>query len=73
MTTTNGKVRTRQRATLPAKVEAAFRMSATKRSGKTSRLDFAAGYEDGYTDALEDFKRGVTGLLVHLRKELHAP
>lgn len=73
MTTTNGTARKRHTTTLPAKVEAGFRSSQTKRSGKVSRLDYAAGFEDGYEQALDDFRRGVQGLLVHLRKELRQP
>jgi len=52
----NGQVvRTRKRAHLPAKIEQAYRESETKRGpNKTSRLDYAAGYADGYNAAMDD-------------------
>lgn len=54
MATANGLVRTRRKAVLPSKIEAAYQVSESKRGpNKTSRLDYAAGYEDGYRDALE--------------------
>jgi len=52
----NGVVpkRSRHQAHLPAVIEAAYQASETRRQGtKTSRLDYAAGYEDGYRDAIE--------------------
>lgn len=54
MTTTNGTIRTHNKHVLPKKIEEAFKSSETRRGdNKTSRLDYASGYEDGYRDALD--------------------
>ena len=72
MATANG--RTRHPTTLPTKIEDAYRDSEIKRSGnKTSRQDYAAGYEDGYEQALVDVWGDFTTSLKRLRKELRAP
>lgn len=72
MVSPNG--RTRQQAHLPAKIEHAYRESSIKRgNNKTSRLDYAAGYEDGYEDALVEVWDSFTTHLKRLRKELRAP
>jgi hypothetical protein len=74
MPTPNGQVRTRHRAVLPAKIEAAYRESESKRGvNKTSRLDYAAGYEDGYQQALDDVTEAFMNTVKRLRRELHAP
>jgi hypothetical protein len=69
-TDTNGQVhRTRRTHVLPPKIEEAFRASGTRRDdNKTSRLDYAAGYEDGYRDALEQVMRTAKQLQKDLTK-----
>jgi hypothetical protein len=70
----NGQVRTRHRAVLPAKIEQAYRESEHKRGvNKTSRLDYAAGYEDGYQQALDDMAGAMQVTRKALRRELLAP
>jgi hypothetical protein len=70
----NGQVRTRKRAHLPAKIERAYRESESKRgANKTSRLDYAPGYEDGYHDALDDVCEAFLTHVKALRKALKAP
>ena len=71
MTAPNGVVpRTRRTWVLPPKIEDAFQRSNTRRGdNKTSRLDYASGYEDGYRDALEEIARTAT----RLQKELDKP
>jgi hypothetical protein len=68
----NGTVsrRSRHPAHLPSKIEAAYQASEIRRQGtKTSRLDYAAGYEDGYRDALEEVQRTIG----RQQKDLLAP
>jgi hypothetical protein len=70
----NGQVRTRHKAILPAKIEQAYRDSEHKRGvNKTSRLGYAAGYEDGYEAALDDMAGGMQATRRALRKDLLAP
>ena len=72
--TSNGQVRTRRAAHLPAKIEAAYVASNTKRGdNKTSRLDYAAGYEDGYLQALDDMAGASQAIRKALRKALMQP
>jgi hypothetical protein len=68
---TNGlaTVRTRRHAVLPTKIETAFKISKTKRDEhKTSRLDYAAGYEDGYRAALREIHANMVILERELKK-----
>jgi hypothetical protein len=69
-TATNGQVHRQRRShVLPPKIEEAFHVSRTRRDdNKTSRLDYAAGYEDGYRDALEQIARTAQQLQKDLTK-----
>lgn len=74
MATSNGQVRTRHKAVIPAKIEQAYRDSEHKRGdNKTSRLDYAAGYEDGYQAALDDMAGAMQVTRKMLRRGLLAP
>jgi hypothetical protein len=49
--------RSRKTVVLPPKIEKAFVGSETRRdSTRTSREDYASGYEDGYRDAVEEIR-----------------
>jgi hypothetical protein len=70
----NGQVRTRKRAHLPGKIERAYRESESKReTNKTSRLDYAAGFEDGYNEALDDITEQFLAARKAMLKALKAP
>jgi len=72
MVSVNG--RTRKQTVLPTKIECAYIESEAKRDGnKTSRQDYAAGFEDGYEAALSEMRMAQDDLARRMRKELRAP